>query len=332
MELIHPRRVSLAALPTRITSLDRLSDDLGGPLISVKRDDQTGSDLSGNKVRKLEYLLAEAVGKRSTVVITCGGVQSNHCRATAIAARILGMDSYLVLRGEEPADIDGNLLLDQLVGAQFHYISTKDWKRRHEIMKEAARRLSEEGATPYIIPEGGSNALGAWGYVSMLAEVVNEVGKVPYSHIVCAVGSGGTLAGLLLGRELMNLNVEVWAVNVCDDAEYFRGRVDEIVTEFNQRHGSKLAVNPSGYEILEGYKGPGYGIPYDEQIRWMKRAARQEALFLDPVYTGKAFYGLVDQIQKKKLDSKDSVLFIHTGGLFGLFPQRGKLLETEPAA
>lgn len=324
--LNHPPRVFLAALPTRITSLDRLSDELGGPLISVKRDDQTGSDLSGNKVRKLEYLLADAMGERATVVITCGGVQSNHCRATAIAARMLGMDSYLVLRGEEPDDTDGNLFLDQMVGAQLQYISPDDWTRRHEIMEEAARKLSAEGATPYVIPEGGSNGLGAWGYISMLAEIVDEWGKVPYTHIVCAVGSGGTLAGLLLGRKLLNLDVNIWAVNVCDDAEYFRRRVDEIVAEFNQLQDTSLRIEPSQYEILEGYKGPGYGIPYDEQIQWMKRAALTEALLLDPVYTGKAFYGLVDQIQKGRLSSNDHVLFIHTGGLFGLFPQRSKLL------
>jgi D-cysteine desulfhydrase len=324
VELTLPRRAPLANLPTRVTELNRVSEELGGPLITVKRDDQTGMDLSGNKVRKLEYLLADAQDRGCTVVVTCGAVQSNHCRATAVACRLLGLDSLLVLRGEPPDVADGNLLLDRLVGARLTYITMEDWKRRHEIMEEAAAQLRGEGEKPYVIPEGGSNGLGAWGYVSMISELLDESARVPFSHIVCAVGSGGTLAGLLLGRAILNVDVEIWGFNVCDDAAYFRGRVDEITREFNELHGTSFRFKASDYEIVEGYKGPAYGVPYGEQIEWMKRAARTEALFLDPVYTGKAFFGLVDQIEKGRLKAGDSPLFIHTGGLFGLFPHREK--------
>lgn len=327
MDLTLPRRVSLASLPTRVTDLKRLSDELGGPLIRVKRDDQTGIDLSGNKVRKLEYLLADAQDQGCTTVITCGAVQSNHCRATAVACRTLGMDSLLLLRGEPPDVADGNLLLDRLVGARLEYISDEEWKRRHEVMSDAAAGLAADGEKPYVIPEGGSNGLGAWGYISMTAELLDEEDRCPYTHIVCALGSGGTLAGLLLGRRILNVSVEIWAVNVSNDADYFRRRVDEIADEFNARHGSSFSFSPRDYRILDGYKGPGYGIPYDEQLACMRHAARTEALFLDPVYTGKAFYALVDRIGKGEMSSGDRPLFVHTGGLFGLFPHRDKLFS-----
>ena len=320
MELTLPARVSLASLPTRVAPMDRLGLELGGPRLSVKRDDQTGSDLSGNKVRKLEYLLAEARARKATTVVTCGAVQSNHCRATAVAARQLGMDSFLVLRGEEPAVADGNFLLDRMVGARCHFISDDEWKGRREIMAACAARLEGEGEAPYVIPEGGSNGLGSWGYISMLAELLDDDGRVPYTHIVCAVGSGGTLAGLVLGKKIMDLDLRILAVNVCDDAAYFQRRVEEIAADFNANGKCRIPVGRDDYTILEGYKGPGYGIPYEEQIRWMKKAARIEGLLLDPVYTGKAFYGLVDQIGKGRFSSADHVLFLHTGGLFGLFP------------
>jgi D-cysteine desulfhydrase len=325
LEIVVPPKLSLALLPTRVTPLRRISDELDGPLISMKRDDETGCALSGNKVRKLEYLLAEAAAEGATVVVTCGAVQSNHARATAVAARQLGMKAHLVLRGQEPAEAEGNYLLDLLVGATFRFIGQEDWARREEIMAEEAQRLEAEGEHPYVIPEGGSNALGAWGYISMMAELVDENGRIPYTHLLCPLGSAGTLAGLLLGRAILEAHVEILAVNVCDDAETFRRRVEAIVAEFNRRHGTDLVVSPDEYEILEGYEGPGYGIPFDEEIAWIRRLAATEAVFLDPVYTGKAFVGLVDQIRKGRFRSSDHVLFIHTGGIFGLFPHRTRL-------
>ncbi|MBU1700385.1 MAG: D-cysteine desulfhydrase family protein [Candidatus Eisenbacteria bacterium] len=325
MDLSLPPRIPLAQLPTPVTPLTRLSDELGGPLISMKRDDLTGCELSGNKVRKLEYLLAEAQAGSASVVITCGGVQSNHARATAIAARKLGINASLVLRGDPPEDIDGNLLLSCLAGARIQYVGFREWNHHKRIMVDAARKLEDEGERPYIIPLGGSNALGSWGYISMLSELVDERGKIPYSHLFCAAGSGGTLAGLLLGRLILNLDIEILAVNVCNNPAYFQAQVDGIVDEFNKRHKTKIRIDHRSYTILEGYVGPGYAIPYDEEIGVIRRIALSEGIFLDPVYTGKAFYGLMDQLSKNCFTSKDHLLFIHTGGLFGLFPQRGAL-------
>ncbi|MBD3334257.1 MAG: pyridoxal-phosphate dependent enzyme [Candidatus Eisenbacteria bacterium] len=322
MDIVLPPRLSLAMLPTPVAPLQRLSDRLGGPLISVKRDDLTGCDLSGNKVRKLEYLLAEAREQRATVVLTCGGVQSNHARATAVAARRLGIDSHLILRGDEPPVADGNLLLDRMVGASVEFITPAEWKDRSSILQRAADRLASDGARPYIIPEGGSNGLGSWGYISMLTELLDENGRIPYSRIVCATGSGGTLAGLLLGRHILELDIDVTAVNVCDSAAYFRGRVREIVDDFNGRHETDIAIKDNEYEILGGFKGPGYAIPFDEEIAVIKDVARTEGLFLDPVYTGKAFLGMVEGVRRGRFDSKDHLLFLHSGGIFGLIAQR----------
>ncbi|MCA9726568.1 MAG: pyridoxal-phosphate dependent enzyme, partial [Candidatus Eisenbacteria bacterium] len=219
--LRFPPRVALANLPTRIQPLERLSAELGGIRLFAKRDDETGTDLSGNKVRKLEFLLAEAQREDADLILTCGGIQSNHCRATALAARRLGMDSLLFLRGEEPASRDGNLFLDSLIGAEIRFITPEVYADRRRVLAVEAERQRAAGRRPYVIPEGGSNALGSLGYVAMLTELWQqglptpdrpagpsgraavdaevEVPPFPWQHIVCAVGSGGTLAGLVCG-------------------------------------------------------------------------------------------------------------------------------------
>jgi len=330
MILQRPDRLRLANLPTPVTPLRRLSAELGGPQISVKRDDLTGCALSGNKVRKLEYLLAEARAQRADAVITCGGLQSNHARATAVAARMLGMEAHLVLRGTQPEQLDGNLLLCHLVGASHELITPPQWPERQAHMLAAAERLGAQGKRSYIVPEGGSNGLGAWGYVSMLPELLDERGRLPYSHLVCALGSGGTLAGLLLGRELLGLDVEVLAVCVCDDAQHFQRRVAGIVDEFNALQGSRIRIPETRYRILEGYVGPGYGRSFPEEIACIRKLARSEGLILDPVYTGKAFTGLCDQVRQGRFGPQDHLLFLHSGGLFGLFPQRGAFTGGAP--
>ena len=325
-EITRPARLSLANLPTRVQPLDRVLT--GGPPLFVKRDDETGSDLTGNKVRKLEYLLAEAEEEGADVIVTCGGVQSNHCRATAIAARRLGIDSLLFLRGEEPPECDGNLLLDAMVGAELRFITPEAYARRRAVMSEAADQLRAAGRRPYVIPEGGSNALGSFGYVSLFEELRAQAGPWPWRHLVCAVGSGGTLAGLLIGRALTGVDLEIWGVNVCDSAAYFQARVLEIEREFRDRF---LAPNvgplfdTEAIRILEGYKGPAYAVPFAEELETIRLVARREGLLLDPVYTGKAFHGLLQEAKRGRFGS-DGVLFLHTGGAFSLFPYRHELL------
>lgn len=331
LELELPPRLSLANLPTRIQHLERLSRELRGPEIYVKRDDETGADLSGNKVRKLEFLLAEARARNCDVVITCGGVQSNHCRATAVAARRLGMDSVLFLRGGDPGERDGNLLLSAMVGAELRFITPEAYAGRSELMSEAAAKARADGRRAYVIPEGGSNALGSFGYVTLFSELEEPPAAREFDHIVCAVGSGGTLAGLLIGARLLDVRTRIWGVNVSDSAAYFEARVRAIGEEFVGRFLGGATptrwLESGAVQILEGYKGPAYAVPYPEELELLRRVARTEGLLLDPVYTGKAFYGLVEEIRRGRFRRGENVLFLHTGGVFSLFAYRDVLIE-----
>lgn len=332
-EEARPPRLSLANLPTRIQPLERLPRALGGvawPNLFVKRDDETGSDLTGNKVRKLEYLLAEAVACGADLILTCGGVQSNHCRATAVAARRLGLDSLLFLRGQDPGERDGNLLLDAMVGAELRFITPEQYADRRAVMAAAAGEIRAQGRRPYVIPEGGSNALGSFGYVGMIEELRAQAGggALPWRHLVCAVGSGGTLAGLILGTKLCGVDLSIWGVNVCDSAAYFRSRALEIAEEFRARflpHVPAPLLTAEEISILEGYKGPAYAVPFAEELETIRLAARTEGLLLDPVYTGKAFHGMVAELGRGRFPQDEPVLFLHTGGAFSLFPYRADL-------
>lgn len=326
MPLRSPPRVSLGCFPTRVDAIQRLRlRPEGSAEVWVKRDDQTGSDLSGNKVRKLEFLLAEAKAHQSDVVLTCGGIQSNHCRATAIAARRLGMDSLLLLRGQRPQVPDGNVLLDLLVGAELKFISPEEYARRSELMAIEADRLRAAGRKPYVIPEGGSNALGSWGYVAMLEELLGQGVLDRPLHVFCATGSAGTLAGLLLGRKLLDLPLSIWGVAVCDNEPYFRGRVMEIAQEFRRRFDAEVTLDPEEVHVIEGYRGPGYAQTYPRLLETIRMVARTEGLLLDPVYTGKAFLALVDRLADGSIPDDARVLFLHTGGVFSLFAYREEL-------
>jgi D-cysteine desulfhydrase len=330
-----PSRILLGQYPTRIRPLPHFEARLGGPSLFVKHDDETGSVLSGNKVRKLEFLLAEAQEQRCDLVVTCGAVASNHCRATAAAARRLGIDSLLFLRGEDPGARDGNLLLDAMVGSELRFITPEAYARRGEIMAAAADEARAAGRRPYVIPEGGSNACGALGYVACADEIAAQADRgtpFPWDHLVVAVGSGGTLAGLLMGVRRLGLPLTVWGINVCDSAEYFTARVLEITAEFHARFPPLAETFPpiaaEDVRILDGYKEPGYGKATPEVMELVREAARTEGLFLDPVYTGKAMHGLITEAKRGRFGSQGRVLFLHTGGIFSLFPFREELRGT----
>jgi len=201
--MIRPPKLSLAALPTPIHKLDTLSTALGKD-IYIKRDDQTGVLLSGNKIRKLEFVLKDAVDKQADAVVTCGGIQSNHVRATVIAGRRLGMKPFAVLRGEKPGAFDGNTLLVSLVGSEIIYVTEQEYDDIDHVYADLERELSDRGLTPYFIPEGASNALGCWGYLEMMEELdaqQKELG-IQFDSIFIALGSGGTQAGMILGKKL----------------------------------------------------------------------------------------------------------------------------------
>ncbi len=321
-----PPRIQLATLPTPIQKLERLSEQWGGIEIYVKRDDLTGMALSGNKIRKLEFVIAEARNQGADLLITCGGIQSNHARATAVAATKLGMKSYLVLRGQQGGETDGNLLLDFLVGAKVKYITPEDYSTRvDEIMTELAEELKKDGYHPYVIPEGASNELGAMGYLAATEEIVVQLKKrkLQIDYLVCADGSGGTHAGLLLGQKFYNQNYQVVGVNVCDDEAFFINKINQISETAIDLFNLIVDFKKEDIEIIDGYVGEGYALNRQEEIDFMKQVATTEGLILDPVYTGKALFGVRDQISKGRFKKGEKILFIHTGGLFGLFPKRG---------
>jgi D-cysteine desulfhydrase family pyridoxal phosphate-dependent enzyme len=292
----------------------------------IKRDDCTGVTLSGNKARKLEFLLADALDKGCDTVITCGGVQTNHGRATAVAARQLGLHSHLLLRTDDPSaplGLSGNLLLDRMVGATLQPISHADYMRRHQVMAGVADELRARGRTPYVMPEGGSNGLGTWGYIEAVRELADQLEDLgeEVDDIIVACGSGGTAAGVALGVRLSGLNAKVHAVNVCVDAPYFYTYVNKIFSEL----GAALRAEEV-LDIMDGYVGLGYARNTTEELAYIRDVARQTGIILDPVYTGKAMCGLRsefashrDRFQGRRL------LFIHTGGLFGLYDKLGEM-------
>ena len=323
--------LSMARLPTPLVHLERTSERLGLD-VWVKRDDLSGFGLSGNKVRKLEYLLAEAREQGATAVITTGGIQSNHCRATAVAARQLGLAPHLLLRGTPPereraasgADaLDGNLLLDALLGAEITWTDAAGYARRTEKLEAMRLALADRGVVAAVIPEGGSNAVGALGFVAAGKELADQCaaqGVVP-DTVVHATGSGGTLAGLAMA----GLEAKVLGVAVCDDRAYFRRKVEEIAAEAQHRFGLDLPPAGSSWDAVEGFKGRGYGLTRPEELRELATLARQEGLLLDPCYTGKAFYALATLAREDRDQLGDTVVFWHTGGAFGLFGRGAEL-------
>jgi D-cysteine desulfhydrase len=318
----EPNRISLAHLPTPIHKLEKLTALFGGPELYVKRDDLTGIGMSGNKVRKLEYLLADARDVGADTLITCGGIQSNHARATAIAAAQKGMASVLVLRGESVTPADGNVLLDKLVGAEIRLVTPEQYAQRiNQIMAEVAQELMGQGHRPYIIPEGGSNPIGVCGYIRASEEIKRQLDELDLrvDVVVTAVGSGGTQAGLLVGEKLSGLGAQIVGFNVCDTAEQFQARIGRLVAETVERYSLQVQVLPDEIVLIDGYVGRGYALSRPEELELIRTVAQQEGIFLDPVYTGKAMFGLRDQIHQGRFHKGERILFLHTGGIYGLF-------------
>ncbi len=323
----YPPSVELAHLPTPLLPLEHLSDRLGVPIL-CKRDDLTGAALSGNKVRKLEFLLADALDRGATGVITCGGIQSNHARATALAARRLGLSAHLLLRSETP-DVDpileGNVLLSRLAGATIELITADQYEDRDTLMAQRADEFaSKEAESLWVpIPEGGSNALGAWGYVRCVEELAIQLGAVP-ATIIYPIGSGGTAAGLIAGCRLFDLPYRLIGVSVGGERKTFQERIATILGEMAEGWKIDVANEPEGIEIWDDYVGLGYAISRDEELSCIVDVAREEGLILDPVYSGKAMFALISEIEKKR-PLGEPIVFLHTGGIYGLFPKVDQL-------
>ncbi|KAI4347336.1 hypothetical protein L6164_008154 [Bauhinia variegata] len=321
---------SLGHLPTPIHKWN-LPNLPNNTEVWLKRDDLTGMQLSGNKVRKLEFLLADAVAHGADCIITIGGIQSNHCRATAVAAKYLNLDCYLILRTskvlvDQDPGLVGNLLVERLVGAQIELISKEEYGKigsvtLTNILKE---KLIKEGRRPYVIPVGGSNSLGTWGYIEAVREIEQQVqsgaNNAKFDDIVVACGSGGTIAGLSLGSSLSSLKARVHAFSVCDDPDYFYNFVQGLLDGLN------AGVNSRDIVHIINAKGLGYAMNTSEELKFVSEIAAATGTVLDPVYSGKAAYGLLKDISEnpKKWEGR-KILFVHTGGLLGLYDKVDQL-------
>ncbi len=303
-------RLSLGFFPTPIRKLENLSRELGIELW-IKRDDLSGLGLGGNKLRKLEFLLAEAKAQGAELVFTTGGAQSNHAMLTAAAANRLGMEPVLILKKRGVTACRGNQLLEKLMGTEVIFVDTDDYA---DIYAEMDRIGTERGKPYYKIPCGGSNALGSLGYVACAREIAQQ--GEHFDHIVCAEGSGGTMAGLALGAKLYLPGTKVYGMMV--DTDPFDEITPRLMREAAALLEAEVNITKDDY-CLRDACGPGYAIPSAEGNAAVRRMAAREGIFLDPVYTGKAFAGLLAMAREGAFRENERVLFVHTGGAGGLF-------------
>lgn len=334
MSLQLPKRLTLAQPDTPLQFLPRISAQAGCN-IWVKRDDMTGCGLTGNKVRKLEFTLQQALTEGCDTLITCGGVQSNHCRATALLGAQLGLKVHLILRGT-PEELDGNLLLDTLAGAEISFYSPQDYvSQLPQLFALWQSHYQSRGRKAWTIPTGGSDGIGLWGYVSCAQELAGDIQREGISPeaIICASGSGGTQAGLVVGvadaidKRVCEHQVPVIGMAVSDDKAYFMEKVKDDIDQWQQRYNM---ADPAWLQQLtisvnDDYVGPCYGVATAPVFDTIKKLAQLEGVLFDPVYTGKAFHGLLTEIKKGQFTPGCDLIFIHTGGLFGLFAQREQL-------
>ena len=314
-------KASLGYFPTPLIELTRLSKTLGGPNIYMKRDDNTGLALGGNKTRKLKYIIGDALAKGADTVITAGAIQSNHCRQTAGAAASLGLECHLVLGGEEPEQPQGNLLLDKVYGCHIHWTGEN---RKGEDIPALVAQLKAEGKKPYVIPYGGSNELGAIAFIEAYKELnaQREALKVDFSHIIFASSSGATHAGLILGNKILQTHSQIVGINI-DKGEMDKVPFDEHIVSLANSTAQLIAADyqftADDLILNSDYVGDGYGVIGELEKEAIALTAQNEGILLDPVYTGRAMGGLLDMIRTRQLKPTDSVLFWHTGGAPALF-------------
>ena len=316
---------------TPIEHLAHLSAALGGPEIYVKRDDLLGLTSGGNKTRKLEFLMADALATGADSVITTGAVQSNHCRLTLAAAIKEGMTTHLVLEERVPGsyrrDASGNNFLYRLLGADISVVPAGT--DLSDAMNAVAEQVRAGGGHPYVIPGGGSNSLGALGYVACAHEVMSQCFErgLPLDHIVCASGSGGTHAGLAAGLHLLSWEVPLTGISVRAAAHEQEPRLHGLATGIVELLGHAPDIRPERIAVRDDQVGPGYSLPTDAMVEAIQLFARLEGILLDPVYTGKAAAGLITMIREGALTKGQNVLFVHTGGSPALYADPAISLE-----
>jgi len=314
-------RIKLGHFPTPIEHLKNITKYLGGPNIFIKRDDCTGLATGGNKTRKLEFLIPDAIKNKAELVVTVGAVQSNHARQTAAACTLMGLKCLIILeqRVKDPPEAymnSGNIFLDKLFGADIKICPKNE--NFLEYYEKVIEDLKSKGTNVYFIPGGGSNSIGALGYVVCLNEIIKENNKYNFSQIVHATGSAGTQAGLLAGRKYFNCGIPVIGICIRYDKVTQENRVYTEAKKTCEKLQCSI-LDKSEVIVYDEYIGPGYGEPSDSMIEATKLLAKKEAILLDPVYSGKGFAGLIGLIKNKKFTKNDNVLFIHTGGAVSLF-------------
>ncbi|MCK4813888.1 MAG: D-cysteine desulfhydrase family protein [Candidatus Marinimicrobia bacterium] len=315
------KKITLAQLPTPLHGLPNLTHALGfSGKLYMKRDDLTGLAAGGNKSRKLEYLMADALQQRADTIITAGGLQSNHCIQTVAAAKKLNLDCHIVLSGEKPQRANGNLFLDILAGAIIHYVERP---KRNQRMEELAEALRSEGKHPYVIPVGGSNALGAVGYVMAMKEVVTQLKLMNIScdRIIVASSSGGTQAGMVLGAKMTGFTGKITGISI-DRLKTGKGAFPPELAELGNKAaallGLDISLTPEDFELEYDYLGDGYAVVGNNERNAIKMLAQTEGIFVGPVYTGRAMGAMIDRIQKGKWKN-ETILFWHTGDMAALF-------------
>ncbi|MBU7016736.1 MAG: D-cysteine desulfhydrase family protein [Theionarchaea archaeon] len=318
-------RISLGRLPTPFEKVPRLSEALDIPNLYIKRDDLTGDGYGGNKIRKLEFLLADALSKEADTIITTGGVHSNFTRATTACAVKAGLKTILVLVGEEPPEYRGNLFLERLMGADIYFVFAEGLddgaRKAEEYMKSKSEELEKEGRTCYVMPVGGSTPVGCTGFANAFIELYNQAKNMGISidHVIMATGSGGTQAGLVVGKEIMKSSVSIVGIRVGKMSEPFSKMIADKATETAEFLGMKKVFCEKEITTYIDFVGEGYDIPTEEANNAIKLVAQTEAIFLGPVYTGKAMSGLIGLVERGEIPRDDTIVFWHTGGDPALF-------------
>jgi D-cysteine desulfhydrase len=322
----HLPRIALAFLPTPIEEMPNLSKTLGGPRLFIKRDDQTGLAGGGNKTRKLEFSVAEAIRQGADTLVTVGGVQSNHCRQTAAAAAKLGLNCVVVLRGHPPKDWNGNLLLDHLLGARVVFSGDQS---REETAESTVRELAARGSKPFFIPLGASDAVGAMGYVAALEELDAQIkhSGQQFDRIVFASSSCGTQAGMCLGAKALGLRAKVTGIAIDSTQAELQAEVSRLAGLAAQRARLDVTISPEEVIAYDGFLGAGYAIMGEPEKEAISLAARCEGILLDPVYAGRAMAGLIGLIRQGEFTKDETILFWHTGGSAALYAYAGQLME-----
>lgn len=319
----EPQRLELAQLPTPLMPLDRLAAELGGADLWMKRDDLSGLELSGNKIRKLEYVVADALANDCDTIVTEGTCQSNHCRATAAVCAKLGLRAVLLFRPMPPGAPQGNHLLDLLFGAETRTYSREEFgPNRESIIEGVLGELREAGHTPRFTPAGASEPLGTWGYIRMMTELREQLAEAEISEcdLVASISSGGTYAGMLLGKWLNGLDgVTIHAVPVSDDVPFHEQNVLELCQKAATDYQLDVTIEPSMLNFVDGYIGEGYAIPYPEAIQTLQLLSHTEAIMLDPVYTSKGFHAFTAGIRSGRFGKERPAIYVHTGGIFSSF-------------